>query len=206
MEFEPTDSQVHQNKVDFEGLETLGRALLVMLGQDPDRDGLRETPRRWAQWWRDFIEYKGGKTETLFDHEVRSGQLIVVRGMRVWSLCEHHLLPFWVDVTVGYVPRSKVLGLSKFARIAHQEAHNLQTQERLVDSIVTRLTKTLNHNDVVVLGEGQHLCMTMRGIQTPATMSTLVGRGVFDVTPRYRTGPPDPTSLNLFWDMVRGSK
>src|SRR5262245_13700030 len=104
-------------QVNYPRLLELGRELLVALGEDPDREGLQGTPRRWADWWREFIEYDPGNTETTFS-SVSTDQLVCVSGMRVFSLCEHHLLPMWCDVSIGYVPGDKVLGLSKFARIA----------------------------------------------------------------------------------------
>lgn len=203
METKPTDAQVHRTTVNLERVEQLGYELLLALGQDPETEGLRETPRRWAKFWREFIEYDAGKTATTFSHSTKGEELVVVRDMRVWSLCEHHLLPFWCDITVGYVPRSKVLGLSKFARIANQFAHALQTQERLVSDIAGAVGDALNHSDIIVVGRGEHLCMTMRGIETPAIMTTINGRGVFDVSPRsHMTVRKDPYYLDLFWKAI----
>src|SRR5579872_4051622 len=108
--------------VDYERVLELGRELLVALGEDPNREGLQDTPRRWAAWWREFIEYKPGTTDTSFE-ATTANQMVVVSGIRVYSLCEHHLLPFWCDISVGYIVHERVLGLSKFARIAEQVAH-----------------------------------------------------------------------------------
>src|SRR2546423_5462824 len=133
-------------RVDYPRLLALGRELLLAIGEDPDREGLRETPRRWADAWREFIEYDPGTTETTFA-SVASDQMVCVSGIRVASLCEHHLLPFWCDISIGYIPNAKVLGLSKFARIAHQFAHRLQLQERLGEQIadeISRITGTQN--------------------------------------------------------------
>ena len=111
--------------------------LLIALGEDPTRDGLLETPKRVAKYWKEFIEYDAGKVDTAFE-SVKTDQMVVVKDMKVWSLCEHHLLPFWTEISVGYITRDKVLGLSKFARIAHKHAHKLQLQEKLVDDIGKR--------------------------------------------------------------------
>ncbi|ASU78922.1 GTP cyclohydrolase I [Actinopolyspora erythraea] len=167
-------------------LEEIARSLLVEIGEDPDRDGLRETPARYARWWREFIDYDPGKIETSF-HSVSSDQLIEVSGIRVWSLCEHHLLPFWCDVSIAYVAHNKILGLSKFARIAHKHAHRLQVQERLTAGIADSVQEFTGSPDVAVRARGEHLCMTMRGVRTSADMSTSVLRGDFERNAELRT-------------------
>jgi GTP cyclohydrolase I len=175
------EGQVEQGEakqVDYPRLLELGRELLVALGENPDREGLLETPRRWADWWREFIEYDAGKTETTFS-SVSTDQLVCVSGMRVFSLCEHHLLPMWCDVSIGYIPGDKVLGLSKFARIAHQFAHQLQIQERLGQQIADEIGRITESKDVAVMLKGEHLCMTGRGIRTPGTMTSSVMHGKF---------------------------
>jgi GTP cyclohydrolase I len=164
--------------VDYPRLLALGRELLLAIGEDPEREGLRETPRRWADAWREFIEYDPGTTETTFA-SVASDQLVCVSGMRVSSLCEHHLLPFWCDVSIGYIPNEEVLGLSKFARIAHQFAHRLQLQERLGQQIADEITRITGTQNVAVVLKGEHYCMTARGIRMPGRMTSSVLRGVF---------------------------
>jgi len=164
--------------VDHAKVKDLIRELLVALGENPDRDGLLETPRRIADFWRDFIEYDPGKLETTFD-SVRHNQMVAVTGMRVWSMCEHHMLPFWCDVSVAYIAHDKVLGLSKFARIAHKNAHALSLQEKLVADISDDLKTVLGTKDVAVVAKGEHLCMTMRGIKTPHRMISSALDGQF---------------------------
>jgi GTP cyclohydrolase I len=165
-------------RVDYPRLLALGRELLIAIGEDPDREGLRETPRRWADTWREFMGYDPGTTETTFP-SVTSDQLVCVSGIRVASLCEHHLLPFWCDISIGYIPNAKVLGLSKFARIAHQFAHRLQLQEQLGQQIADEITRITGTQDVAVVLKGEHYCMTARGIRTPGRMTSSVMRGVF---------------------------
>lgn len=165
-------------KVDYAKLLELGREVLIAVGEDPDREGLVETPRRWADWWREFIEYDPGNTETTFA-SVSADQMVCVSGMRVWSLCEHHLLPFYCDVAIGYITGEKVLGLSKFARIAHQFGHQLQIQEQLGQQIADEVCRLTGTEDVAVVLKGEHLCMTARGIRTPGSMTSSVMRGVF---------------------------
>jgi GTP cyclohydrolase I len=165
-------------EVDHARLVELGRELLLALGEDPDREGLMDTPRRWADWWREFIEYDPGKTDTTFS-AVSTDQIVCVSGMRVFSLCEHHLLPMWCDVSIGYIPNDKVLGLSKFARIAHQFAHQLQIQERLGQDIAGEISRITGSQSVAVILKGEHLCMSARGIRTPGLMTSSVMRGTF---------------------------
>jgi GTP cyclohydrolase IA len=165
-------------QVDYPKLLALGRELLLAIGEDPEREGLRETPRRWADSWCEFIEYDPGTTETTFS-SAASDQLVCVSGMRVASLCEHHLLPFWCDVSIGYIPNEKVLGLSKFARIAQQCAHRLQLQEQLGQQIADEITRITGTQNVAVVLKGEHYCMAARGIRMPGRMTSSVMRGVF---------------------------
>ena len=163
--------------VDTGALERIGRELLVAIGEDPDREGLRDTPARWARMWAEFVDYNPGTISTVFDG-VTANQLVVVRGVTVWSLCEHHLVPFKTTLTMGYLTENKVVGLSKLARIAHLYAHRLQLQERLVANIGDRIAQVAETDHVGVIGAGSHLCMEMRGVRTPGEMVTshLVGR------------------------------
>lgn len=154
------------------------KALLVAIGEDPERPGLVDTPRRVAALWREFLCHDPGKMDTTFDEAVYGG-MVVVSGMRVWSLCEHHLLPFWCDVSIGYIPNGPVLGLSKFGRIARQAAHELQVQERLVREVAASVSRFVGMSNVIVAAKGEHLCMTMRGVKMPAVMTTVHPLGRF---------------------------
>ena len=180
------DAQVHRGGVNYERLLWLGRELLSAIGEDPDRPGLQDTPRRWAQWWRAFVEYDAGKINTTFE-SVTTDQMDVVSGMKGWILCEHHLLPFWCNISVAYIATDRVLGLSKFARIAHKHSHRLQIQEQLTHQIADEIQQVTGSPDVAVLGKGEHLCMTMRGIETPAIMTSSVMRGMFRSDDRARS-------------------
>ncbi len=159
-------------------LERIGRELIVAIGENPDREGLRDTPARWARFWDEFVNYDPGKTDVTFA-SATTDQMVVIGPLRVWSLCEHHMLPFWCDISIGYIAGDRVLGLSKFARIAHKFSHGLQIQERLVHQIADEVQKLTGSKDVAVLGDGVHLCMVMRGIKTPGKMKTSIMRGVF---------------------------
>lgn len=185
MASESASPQVHRPTVDVDRLQQVARDLLQAIGEDIDREGLRETPRRFANMWREFIEYEPGTLDTVFS-VAQSDQMVVVTGIKVWSLCEHHLLPFWANISVGYIANDRLLGLSKFGRIAHRYAHLLQVQERLVTNIADELESIIGTDDIAVLAEGEHLCMTMRGIHTPALMKSSVMRGVFREEPEAR--------------------
>jgi len=152
--------------------------ILTEIGEDTTREGLVETPDRVYRFWQEFINYKPGNLDVTFE-SVETDQMVAVSGIRVFSLCEHHLLPFWCDLSIGYVTREKVLGLSKIARIAHKYAHRLQIQERMVHQIADEVGKLTNSPDVAVVGAGTHMCMLMRGVKTEAVMHTSVLRGVF---------------------------
>lgn len=164
--------------VDIDKVKPLIRQLLIELGEDPDREGLQETPKRVAKYWKEFIDYDAGKTDTTFT-QTQVDQMVLVKGMRVWSLCEHHLLPFWADIAIAYIPEGKVIGLSKLARIAHKHAHKLQLQEQLVDQISSEVKTLLNTQNVAVIASGVHTCMVMRGIKTDGTMVTSQLSGIF---------------------------
>ncbi|MFI7104139.1 GTP cyclohydrolase I [Streptomyces sp. NPDC050161] len=154
-------------QVDVPLVAGIYRQLLLALGEDPDRPGLKDTPERVAAWWSEFLDHEPGRTDTVFAQELTAGsdQLVVVRGITVWSLCEHHLMPMKLEITIGYRPAGQVLGLSKFARIVAAHAHQLQVQERIVDGVAADTGKATGSPDVGVVAEGEHLCMSMRGVK-----------------------------------------
>ncbi|GAA2331905.1 GTP cyclohydrolase I FolE [Streptomyces kunmingensis] len=167
-------------------LVDLAHRLLKEIGEDPERDGLRQTPERFARWWREFVDYDPGTIDTLFETTTTS-QMVVVSDIRVWSLCEHHLLPFNCSIDIAYRPTGRLLGLSKFARVAHRHAHRLQVQERLVADIAQEVADITGAQDVAVLAKGEHLCMTMRGIKASAEMTSTAFLGAFGDDSTLRT-------------------
>lgn len=164
--------------VDQDRIETAVRELLAAIGEDPNRPGLVDTPARVARYWSEFMDYDPGTIKTTFD-EAAPEAPVIVSGMRVWSMCEHHLMPFWCDVTIAYIPHRCVIGLSKLARIAHMHAHQLQLQERLVTGVAETVESVTRTRDVMVVASGEHTCMVARGIRTPGLMTSQECRGAF---------------------------
>ena len=154
--------------MDNEKLSQLVRQWLAAVGEDPDRDGLKETPSRVAEAWERFTSgYRDDVAEILEDgvfEETHDG-LVVIKDIDFYSLCEHHLVPFFGRCHVGYVPSGRILGLSKAARIVEVFARRLQVQERMTQEIAETLEKHLAPAGVAVVVEAQHLCMMMRGVE-----------------------------------------
>ena len=156
--------------------------LLEEVGEDPTREGLLKTPARVAKSWEYFSRgYNQDLDDTVNNaifHEA-SKDMIVVRDVEFFSLCEHHLLPFFGKVHVGYIPNGKVIGLSKIPRIIDMYARRLQVQERLTHQVADAIQDVLKPNGVAVVMEGRHMCMQMRGVEKQnslATTSTMLGR------------------------------
>jgi len=179
-------------------LEELVRAQLVEIGEDPEREGLQRTPLRVAKAM-DFLT--SGYTTSLdevvndaiFDAE-GAEEMVVVRDVEFYSMCEHHMLPFFGKATVAYLPKGKIIGLSKIARIVDVYARRLQVQERLTNQIGDALTEILDPHGVGVVMEGKHLCMMMRGVQKQeSNMVTSSMRGTFR---------SDPSTRSEFLDLV----
>ena len=178
--------------IDEKAIEYHIRGILEALGDDPDREGLRETPQRVAKMYAEVfagmnytnreIAEMFGKT---FTQDSEKDDLVVVRDIDVFSYCEHHLaLMYDMKVSVGYFPKGKVIGLSKIARIADMAARRLQLQERLGQDIAEIISLVTGSEDVAVVISGCHSCMTARGIQKPGTKTiTETYRGRFLTDP-----------------------
>ena len=150
------------------GLQQLVREMLVRLGEDPGRDGLRDTPERMERSLQHLTKgYQENPEETLrgamFD--VAYDEMVIVRDIEMFSLCEHHLLPFFGKVHVAYIPRGKVIGLSKVPRLVDVFARRLQVQERLTTQIAEALESAIQPLGAGVVVEARHLCMMMRGVE-----------------------------------------
>lgn len=175
----PLDSSFPWEPIDREQhLAAIGRDLLRALGADATQAGLRETPLRWARWWTEFLRGEDVRTDTVFEFD-QLDHMVAVSGIRTWSMCEHHLLPFTVDATVAYLPTGEVLGLSKFARLVERSARRLQLQERMGEEVADAVTRAAGTDDVAVLLRGRHLCMEARGARVGAITTSIAARGRF---------------------------
>ncbi len=163
--------------------EAAVRELLAAIGEDPDREWLRETPARVA---RAYVEFVRGIRERAEDvlattFELGHDEMVLVRDIELWSMCEHHLLPFFGVAHVGYIPSDsgRVTGLSKLARLVDVFARRPQLQERLTTQVADSLERILEARGVIVVIEAEHLCMTMRGVRKPGSKTiTSAIRGV----------------------------
>ncbi len=156
-------------------MEDLYRQLLVKIGEDPDRDGLRDTPRRAAKAFEFMMKGYKEDIDLLINNalfEADTKEMVVVRNIELYSMCEHHLLPFIGKCHVGYIPNQKVLGLSKVARIVDAYARRLQIQEKLTKQIAETIQKYTNALGTAVVIEAQHLCMMMRGVEKQNSIMT----------------------------------
>jgi GTP cyclohydrolase I len=148
------------------------RTIIEAIGEDPTREGLRETPRRVASAIQELTYgYHDVPRFTTFDAE-GADQMICQWNIPMYSLCEHHMLPFAGYAHIGYIPRELIIGLSKFKRLVDVFARRLQVQERLTRQIATALEDLISPRGVIVVIEAEHFCMTMRGVQAPGTLTT----------------------------------
>ena len=177
-----------QSLIDPARVEAAVRELLVSIGEDPGREGLVDTPRRIADM---YAEIFGGRlidpTEYLkVGFEVAHDEMVILRNIPFYSMCEHHFLPFHGEAHVGYVPDGRVVGISKLARVVEAFARRPQIQEQLTSQVANAIMDVLQPDGVAVVVEAEHLCMTMRGVKKPGSrMVTSAMRGTFkksDVT------------------------
>ncbi len=166
------------------------RLLLEGIGRDPDEAGLAETPNRVADAYAGLFAGMRQNAEEIIKvfHEEGYDEIVLVRHIPFYSMCEHHLLPFHGHAHVAYLPRAgRITGLSKLARMVDLHARRLQVQERMTADIARDLTRTLNPKGVMVVVEAEHLCMTMRGVKKPGSLTvTSVVTGIFRENPATR--------------------
>lgn len=171
-------------------LEGLIKDLLLNIGEDPDREGLQKTPRRMAEMLDELTQgYRVSPEEVVAGaiFSVEYDDMVVLKDISFYSLCEHHITPFFGKIHVGYIPKGKVLGTSKIPRIIEVFSKRLQLQERMTEEIARFLEKALEPLGVGVVAEGFHLCMAMRGVRKEeARFITSAMKGSFRKDPRTR--------------------
>ncbi|GIW13578.1 MAG: GTP cyclohydrolase 1 [Tepidiforma sp.] len=156
--------------------------LLRAIGDDPERDGLRDTPRRIAEMYAEIFEglFTDPREHLRVGFEVAHDEMVILRNIPFYSMCEHHFLPFHGEAHVGYIPDGRVVGISKLARVVEGYARRPQVQEQLTSQIAEAIQDVLQPDGVAVVIEAEHLCMTMRGVKKPGSrMVTSAMRGDF---------------------------
>ena len=173
------------------------RLLLEGIGEDPEREGLVETPDRIARMYEEIC---GGMYESAEEHlkktfTAENTEMVVEKDITFYSMCEHHMMPFYGKVHIAYIPDGKVVGLSKLARTVEVYARRLQLQEKMTVEIADALMEHLAPKGVMVLTEAEHMCMTMRGVKKPGSKTvSVVTRGAFEGNERLQ---------NMFFRMGR---
>lgn len=184
---------------DYERAEAAVRELLIAIGENPDREGLRGTPRRVAKTYAETFGGLHVRPEDVLQSTFDLGhdEMVVVKDIEVWSMCEHHLVPFTGLAHVGYVPSrdGRITGLSKLARLVDVFARRPQVQERLTTQVADSLMKILQPRGVIAVFECEHLCMTMRGVRKPGSRT---------ITSAVRGQLRDPATRAEAMSLIRG--
>ena len=165
-------------------IEKLIRQLLIELGENPDREGLIHTPSRMAEMYEEiFSGYRmNAELDVSFSEETDA---IIAKNIEFYSMCEHHMLPFYGKIHIAYVPSGKVFGISKLARLVEKYARRMQIQERLTKQIADEIIRR-DIKGVVVIAEAEHLCMKMRGVKNDSLMITVCNRGIMEEQKQLR--------------------
>jgi GTP cyclohydrolase I len=183
--------ETRQGQVDVARAEAAVRELLIAIGEDPDRDGLQATPARVARAYQEVFAGlhvdPDDVLQTTFDEN--HDELVLVKDIALYSICEHHLVPWHGTAAIGYIPGSdgRITGLSKLARVVDLYARRPQVQERLTSQVADAVMKRLEPAGVIVVVQAEHLCMAMRGVRKPGSLTmTSAVRGIFKDDPRTR--------------------
>ena len=179
----PDNELIAQSRINLGDVETAVQTILRAVGEDPEREGLKRTPQRIARMYAELLSgYQMDPAKLVNDalFDVKYDEMVIVRDIEFYSLCEHHMLPFIGRVHVAYIPDGKVLGLSKIPRIVDLYARRLQVQERMTRQIADFIRDVLHPQGVGVVVEALHLCMSMRGVQKHnARLTTSAMHGAF---------------------------
>ena len=180
-ESEPTDTKA-SSAVDQPRIERAVREILAAVGEDPDREGLRETPSRVARMYTELFSglHEDPRVFLQKSFDEKYDEIVLVRDISFNSMCEHHMLPFMGKAHIGYLPDGRVVGLSKLARVVEAVARRPQVQERMTETIADLVIEELQARGVAVVIEAEHTCMTVRGVRKPGTVCvTSAMKGVF---------------------------
>lgn len=183
--------------IDKEKVEQAVRLLLEGMGEDPEREGLVETPLRIARMFEEIYSGIGEDAKEILSKRfsVDTHEMVLEKDIVFYSTCEHHLLPFYGKAHIAYIPNGQVVGISKLARTVEVYARRPQIQERLTGQIADAIMDNLNAKGVMVLIEAEHMCMTMRGVKKPGSKTvTIASRGEFE---------NDESLKNRFFDMLK---
>jgi GTP cyclohydrolase I len=176
------NSNGRKHKVDLKTIEQAVRDILTAVGEDPDREGLQETPARVARMYAEMFSglHDDPRTHLSKVFTEKYDEVVVVRDIGFSSMCEHHLLPFSGKAHIGYIPNGRVVGLSKLARVVESVARRPQVQERMTETIADLLVSELSAKGVAVIVEASHSCMTIRGVRKPESLCvTSAMKGLF---------------------------
>jgi GTP cyclohydrolase I len=164
------------NRLNKKRIEKIIRQLLIEIGENPNREGLVDTPRRISDMYEEI--FGGYTTDAQLDISfTEESDAIIAKDIHFYSMCEHHMLPFFGKVTMAYIPSGKVFGLSKLVRLVEKYSRRLQIQERLTKEIANEIMN-MGVKGVLVVAEGEHLCMKMRGVKNGSLIMTMAYRGV----------------------------
>lgn len=181
-ELADADDKPIEREVDLPRIERAVREILAAVGEDPNREGLRETPRRVARMYAEMFSglHKNPRTHLQKFFTEKYDEMVLVRDIAFDSMCEHHMLPFSGVAHIGYIPNGKVVGLSKLARVVEVVSHRPQVQERMTEDLANLLIEELDVKGVAVVIEATHSCMTIRGVRKPGSVCvTSAMKGVF---------------------------
>ena len=164
--------------MDKERVKNLIRELIIEIGEDPTREGLRGTPERIAETYEEIFAGYDSDSELSIQFSEDS-EVVIATGIKFYSMCEHHMLPFFGNIDIAYSPNGRVFGISKLVRLVEKYSKRLQIQERLTKNIADELNSQ-GVKGVVVLTEAEHLCMKMRGVKNDAKVSSMSSRGIYE--------------------------
>jgi GTP cyclohydrolase I len=183
------DTNGSPNPVDLKRIERAIREILTAVGENPDREGLRETPARVARMYAEMFRglHADPKRHVQKVFTQKYDEIVLIKNISFESMCEHHLLPFFGVIHVGYLPKGQVVGLSKIPRVVEEIVHRPQIQEGITVQIADLLMQELDARGVAVVCEAEHTCMTIRGVRKPGSLCTTSAmRGIFKENPSTR--------------------